>query len=315
MTPLSQTIFDNFQTRKSDAQKSAFIALMQEHFPKMTIEESGRLLRNRNLVVGDIKNAQYVFTAHYDTCAQLPFPNFMAPRNPFALILLILAFSIAFFLLGMLLGVVGHVVNLPPIFPFFVLLPAALLFQLLILFGKANKHTANDNTSGVITLCEILHLLSDEEKAKIAVVFFDNEEIGLVGSSRFQKKYHKEMKNKLLLNFDCVSDGDNIALCISKKAKVKNQQELEAAFCPHKNKTILFWNSRTTFYPSDQIHFPQNVAVASFNKSRIFGYYMNKIHTKHDTVFMEENILYLASCCKNLIQANNTTCQHTQNQV
>ena len=51
--------------------------------------------------------------------------------------------------------------------------------------GKPNKHTANDNTSGVITLLELMNRLSPEQKERTAFVFFDNEENGMLGSAFF----------------------------------------------------------------------------------------------------------------------------------
>ena len=42
-------------------------------------------------------------------------------------------------------------------------------------------------------------------------------------------------------------------------------------------------------YPSDQRKFPLGVGVAAMHKSW-FGYWMGRIHTARDTVFMPENI-------------------------
>mgnify|MGYP002508405661 CR=1 FL=1 len=37
----------------------------------------------KNVVAGDPEKAKVIFSAHYDTCAVLPFPNFITPRNLF----------------------------------------------------------------------------------------------------------------------------------------------------------------------------------------------------------------------------------------
>ena len=47
------------------------------------------------------------------------------------------------------------------------------------------------------------------------------------------------------------------------------------------------------FYPSDQAKFRRGVGVCALKKSPVFGYYMDRIHTKRDTVLMEENIQLL----------------------
>ncbi|MBQ5782258.1 MAG: hypothetical protein IIV99_02590, partial [Oscillospiraceae bacterium] len=81
MTQLSQIILDRYQVRKSKQQKTDFINLLNQHLP--TEIQTGGLLKSRNIVVGDLNTAKVVFTAHYDTCPRLPFPNFITPKNFF----------------------------------------------------------------------------------------------------------------------------------------------------------------------------------------------------------------------------------------
>lgn len=45
-------------------------------------------------------------------------------------------------------------------------------FVYIIMFGKENKNTVNDNTSGIITLCEIMLNMTKDELATTAFVFF-----------------------------------------------------------------------------------------------------------------------------------------------
>lgn len=78
MHTLSKIIFDNYQVRKTKSQKTAFIDLLKQYYPDLTVEEGG-VPRNRNIVIGDVEHANIIVTAHYDTCAQLPFPNLIAP--------------------------------------------------------------------------------------------------------------------------------------------------------------------------------------------------------------------------------------------
>ena len=75
-------------------------------------------------------------------------------------------------------------------------------------FGKANTHTANDNTSGVITIIEAACNMPEEFRDRVCFILFDNEEKGLLGSKALAKKYKNIKQNKLVINFDCVSDGD-----------------------------------------------------------------------------------------------------------
>lgn len=292
MTQLSQEIFDSYQIRKTKKQKDVFIRRIQTEFPQAVLETGG-LLRSRNIVIGDIETAKVVFSAHYDTCAVLPFPNFLTPKNFLLYLLynlLILApiFAIAW-------GANFLVRRLTNQFWLAYWISIAILFGILFLLfaGKPNRHTANDNTSGVITLLETLQAMQPKQQAAAAFVLFDNEELGMFGSSLFQKRHKKQMQNKLLVNLDCVSDGDYILVIRSKSARRNYDEQIQAAFPPAPEKYIQFEKASNTFYPSDQINFPNHVGIAAFQKKRVLGLYMDKIHTKHDTVFDERNIAYL----------------------
>lgn len=301
MTPLSQTILEHYQVRKTKKQKSAFISLIQQHFPQLQIQEGG-FPRCRNIIIGDIENAKVVLTAHYDTCAQLPFPNFITPRNPLLSILysvlLVVPVFIAVFLLNQLLNLVSadHWVH------YWVSLGAYFGFLLLLIAGPANRHTVNDNTSGVVTLCELMTVLTEAERNHVAFVFFDHEETGLIGSAYFRSRYKKEMRHKLLINLDCVGDGDHLLVCANKGARADHADLLKASFLPTGVKGILFTKAEKTYYPSDQIGFKKAVAVAALKHNRFWGYYMDRIHTAKDTVMDKENIKLLCDSIHRLLK-------------
>lgn len=301
MTPLSRQILEKYQVRKTKKQKEAFIRLLQYHFPELTVQEGG-FPKCRNLIIGDIETAQVVLTAHYDTCVQLPFPNFITPKNPLLSILysvlLVVPVFVAVFLLNLVLSL------FPLDYWAHYWLSMAMYFGLLLaLFaGPANKHTANDNTSGVITLCELLQILTPEARANAAFVFFDHEETGLIGSSLFRSKYKKIMKDKLLINFDCVSDGDHILVSASKAARAGFADALKASFLPTEEKSILFVKAEKTYYPSDQMGFRQSVAIAALKHKKIIGYYMDRIHTKNDTVLDPANIKLICDSIHSLLE-------------
>lgn len=292
MTELSQKIFDAYQVRKSRKQKQAFIQMMQTHIPTLQVQELG-FPKSRNLIIGDPETAKVIVSAHYDTCARLPFPNFITPKRPLIAILYSILVVIPYLALIFLLNLLLRYCNFDFWIYYWVSIAAYGAVMWLFLAGPANKNTANDNTSGVITLIEIYHALREEHKNKVCFVFFDNEEKGIIGSAQFRKKHKKAMKDKLLINFDCVSDGDTFLLGISKKANQKHHVAIARAFTSTEDKTVMLENLRKVYYPSDQAGFPLAIAVASLKHSKIFGYYMDKIHTKRDTAFDERNIQYL----------------------
>ena len=77
-------ILMQFPVRRSKIQKQKFRDEVQAYLERqdyiVTVEEG--LFGSKNLVIGDPEKAKYVVTAHYDTCAALPFPNLLTPFNP-----------------------------------------------------------------------------------------------------------------------------------------------------------------------------------------------------------------------------------------
>lgn len=260
MTPLSRRILENYQVRKTKKQKEAFIHLLQQYFPDLQIQ-TGRFPKCKNIIIGDIDAAKVVLTAHYDTCARLPIPNFITPKNPLLSVLYSVLMVIPVFIAAFLLNLVLGLFPLDYWAHYWLSLAMYFCLLLLLVAGPANQHTANDNTSGVITLCELLQILTPEVRANAAFVFFDHEETGLIGSSLFRSKYKKIMRSKLLINFDCVSDGDHILVSANKAARIGFADTLKASFLPTEEKSILFTKAEKTYYPSDHIGFSQSVAI------------------------------------------------------
>ena len=295
MTELSRTILRDWQVRKTRAQKLRFIEFLQGQLPGLTVEEGG-LPRCRNLVLGDPENADVLFTAHYDTCARLPFPNFVTPKNLLIYLLYQLLILVPFFAAAGLLawGLIKAGVYAPAAF----MLGWVAAFALILyafLFGPANPHTVNDNTSGVLTLCELIAALSEEERSRCAFVLFDHEETGLFGSSFFHSRHRKAMKDRLVINFDCVSDGDHILIVQNSRAKKRAGAVLGDAFSSVGEKQLHLCGPLGAFYPSDQISFPCAVGVAALNRSHVLGLYMTRIHTVRDTVCDERNFAFLVN--------------------
>ncbi len=301
MTDLSKEILEKYQVRKTRKQKTEFIELMRAHFPNLKVEEDA-LGYSRNIVIGNPDTAKAVFGAHYDTCAVMPIPNFIMPKNMLISFLYAFVLVIPMLLIGNAVGSLAEfVLKDPGMGALFNLLTYWLILVLMI-FGPANKHTVNDNTSGVITLIELMEAMTEEERAQNCFVFFDNEEKGLFGSSAFNKEHKEVMKEKLLINFDCVSDGDYLMLILNKRAHPEYAEKMKAAFEGVTEKTVLIEGEKGIYYPSDQKNFKKNIGVASFKKSKL-GLYMDRIHTPRDTVMDEQNISVLVSGMKNFISA------------
>ena len=314
MTKTTQTVLERYQIRKTKKQKTAFINYVQSVAAEQGLPcrvEKG-MFGVRNIVVGDPDQAKVVFTAHYDTCAVLPFPNFITPKHfsiylLYQVVVVLALFAVMFLSVGvlstvaelLLCGVGAEMDSGVMYLAVYDVCMIAMLWMLLA--GPANKHTVNDNTSGVTVLLDMMTELPEEERAKAAFVFFDLEEAGLFGSSAFASAHKKQMKNKLLLNFDCVSDGEYMIFAVKKKARVWAQWLTE---CFASDDTVQCEVlTKGVFYPSDQANFPVGVGVAALKKSRWLGVlYMDRIHTKKDTVYREENIAFLKKGAERLLR-------------
>ncbi len=298
-----QELFEKYEIRKNKEQKTDFIDWVSR-FAKdrgfnVNVHRGG--FGTRNIVVGEINQAKVVYTAHYDTCANMIIPNFITPRNiwlyllyQLCICLIVFTPAILFICLGTLFGFedvellqfIGSLITL--------------VILILMMVGPANKHTANDNTSGVATLLQIIDTIDELRQEDVAFVFFDLEEAGLLGSTSFASKYKKQMKDKLVVNYDCVSDGEKMLFVLNKKTKAFESVFNDAFKSNDKVETIVV--SKGVFYPSDQVVFPLGVGVCSMKTNKYFkSGYIDRIHTNKDTVFRDENIIFLAQCSIELI--------------
>lgn len=302
---MKDKILQDYQVRKSNKQKTEFIEYIKNRLAEsgydrekdITVESQGKgAFLSRNIVVGNPEEAKVYLTAHYDTCAVLPFPNLMAPTNPVIFIGYQMVIVVILLLFAALVAYPFHLLFHHPLVTYYGFLGGMLLMLYQVMFGYRNKHTANDNTSGVIAITKILENLPIEYRNKVCVVYFDNEEKGLFGSAFFAKKHKKTVKNKLLINLDCVGDGDNIVSLAKRKARedadyqllVEVMQSHDAGF----DGVYLCRKMKPMMFPSDQSNYDKGIGICAVRKSPV-GRYVARIHTPLDTRCRKENIEYL----------------------
>lgn len=290
--------------RKSKKQKTAFITAVTAYASSLrysTVVEKGSF-GCRNIVIGDAEKADFLITAHYDTPAWMWLPNFITPKC-LPLYILYQLFLVAIMVeFGMLAGNIAlYMTNLGGLSKTIGWAVGMGLYMLLI-FGPANRHNANDNTSGVVTLLEIMQSLPENQRSKVAFVFFDLEEAGLIGSSAYRKA-HKASGRQLVVNLDCVGDGDDLYF-IPNKA-VRGEEGLMATLSRFADtwgkKTLHIHEKGLFFYPSDQMQFPRSMAVAAFRRHRFLGPYLGKIHTRRDNVLDVTNVNILRAAIISLL--------------
>ena len=128
-------------------------------------------------------------------------------------------------------------------------------------------------------------------------------ELQKAGSAAFAKAHPGAKSSKPVLNFDCVGEGASVQCFPNPSAKKDDRllNGLESAVLPEEGKTVEVVRS-FGFYPSDQRHFRRGIGICALQKHRIFGYYMDKIHTGKDTVLDEGNIRLLRDGVERLLR-------------
>lgn len=310
-TPMD--VLNQFPIRKTAQQKNPFITAVTEYAKKndysVCVEESKRGVKN--IVIGDLNSAKYLITAHYDTPASIGLPNFIVPNNPVLfigiqlfLVAILVAFSFGVGLIAYQFCKNEQVSFLAGYFAYIVLF-------LLLIKGPANRNNANDNTSGIVTVLEILSTLPQELRSSVCFVLFDMEEGGLVGSAVFRKTHKSLTENMIVLNLDCVGDGDIIQITPIKKAR-KDAKLLNdlAGICATDGHKELRLRSKG-FYggSSDHKNFPFGVAIMAFHHKKGIGLYCGRIHTWRDKILDFANISLLRDSLISFIadHSNHTT--------
>ncbi len=298
-------ILEQFPIRKGKGQKAAFRSEVQSYAKSLgyTVQVEQGSMGAKNLVIGDPETAEYVVCAHYDTPAGMLLPNLITPCNPVTYVLyqfaIVAVFVVAALAAGVLAGLAFGSENAA--------MAGALIVYwgllLMMLFGPANRSNANDNTSGVVTVLETARTMPQMHRQKVCFVLFDLEELGMVGSSSYYRSHKQAANGQIILNLDCVGDGDNILFFPTKKAKKRQDlmgrvRRIGGWFG---SKQILLRDKGFSVYPSDQKSFPIGFGIAAFRSRKGVGYYCPRIHTKHDTILEQTNVNLLRAALTTLI--------------
>ena len=285
--------------RKSARQKESFRGFITDTLAKKNIEarvERTKNGKNDNIVIGNPEGAKAIFTAHYDTpCASL-FPNIMIPRN--LLLFWLYQFLPLIALVGIsLLG--GYLVGISVLgsYEAFLVCFLALYYSGYFLGFRTfeNKNNANDNTSGVATVMSIIERLDDATLGSTAFILFDNEEKGKKGSKAYFADHADFMKDKLLINFDCVGVGEHIVFIAKPEAEAREEyRALYESFNDDGKYTVHFYGTRGSESNSDYKSFPLGVGCMACKSTKGGLLYTPDIHTSRDITASNDNINYIA---------------------
>ena len=302
-TPMD--VLDQFPIRKSKKQKQAFresvMTFVQDLGYSVTTEKGS--MGAQNVIIGDPEKAKYLVTAHYDTPARMFFPNFITPCNlplylgyQFLIVGLFVLFAVACGAAGMMLTQDENLAYLIGYWSYWIPL-------LLMILGPANKHNANDNTSGVVTVLEILRSLPESHRHKVCFILFDLEEAGLVGSASHRKTHKAATEKQIVLNLDCVGDGDEMMMFPNKKlrADATAMDALDRITGVFGEKSLNLHRKGFSVCPSDHKNFPLGVGIMAFSRKKFLGLYCDKIHTDRDRNLDLTNVNILRAAITTLI--------------
>ena len=298
-------VLAQFPVRKTGKQKNSFreaVTIYAESLGYPCRTEKGSF-GSRNIVIGDPEEADFLVTAHYDTPARMLFPNLITPCNPLTFIAYQIFMIGIFFAAAFAVGIPVWFLTESSRFAFLAgyIVYFGLLF--LMMFGPANPSNANDNTSGVVTVLETLRSMPENQRGKVCFVLFDLEEAGLIGSSSYRKAHKKATDRQIVLNLDCVGDGDEMVLFPVKQLCADREKMLLLCGCVGRfgSKAIAVRNKGFRVYPSDQKNFPYGVGIAAFRRKKGVGLYCAKIHTAKDTTLDQTNVNILRAALTSLI--------------
>ena len=279
MNDISKEVFNKYKIRKTRRQKDKFIDFIKQKYPKVIVEEDTYYKKNKNLIFGDIEKARCIIASHYDTKSLInDFERKYLRHSSTIFSYVVIYLLVAIF--GIIAGIVGYKTNNMKIAYYIELFILLLVLLSLVIPGFK---TNNDNTSGVITILELI------EKAKydnVAFVLFDNKESKRQGSRSFKIKHEKLLENKLIINVDSIADGDYIAIITNKKAQEKYKYRIASNFSSPNN---LLHDSLTVKYESDHIGYPMYMLVIAVDDSKL-GYYSKNINKKFYSKKQEKNI-------------------------
>lgn len=208
-----------YQRRKSLSEKRRFRDYVQKQARDLGLRTSiyPEIKSCKNVIVGDLKSAEYVICAHYDTAPRL-LP--LVERNytychkflEFLSLIIGVGLLILFYFLNILwLGIASFIICI------------ILFLRLAGALTSSRRFSYNDNTSGIITVLNLMDIYKDFNQ-RVAYVFLDNKEKGLAGSKALSKmmqsqKMIVQKEDKKFIFLDCVGLGKDFTISWYRETK------------------------------------------------------------------------------------------------
>lgn len=296
---MHETLMKHFPIRRSKEEKQRFRSWAVQQLKaagwEARVETTSRG-NHENVVAGDPEHAAVVFTAHYDTAADMLLPSLLLPRNLPLNLLYQLGVICLLAALGIGVGWGAAAVTGSAQAGLFAFLAAYVALLVLMGNGRANAHNANDNTSGVAALLQLAQTIPEEQRESCAFILFDNEERGVLGSKFYARDHLQQQYMRLTVNLDSVGDGDHLLLMVKDMArKCTGYHLLEKLLGEHTAMTTHILDGRLCFCRSDHRHFKCGIGVVACHRRPLVGFVTGRLHTRRDTVCNQTNLDYLVT--------------------
>lgn len=298
-----------FPARFNKPQKERFLAELEKELAECGFEPErftlGGLVKNR-LLVTHCAQPQAIFMAHYDTATIMPAwlawlsAIFGHTRQLEYSVVMVVTFLAIFRLLPAVLP--------SPVTDAIVLVVGLALIASSLPFLIPNPRNREDNTSGVLGLIALAHLLKDqpELRSRVQLAFMDNEEWGLFGSQAIKNNWDRQgypYQQAALISLDCIARGRKPLVAYHKQAKLAQrllpfiQKRLPEAVAIDMGWLPL----------SDNYTFRQVGAVdISFGEPSKLpgGYFIPRIHSPRDNDFSMERFFPLIQGLEEFLQSS-----------
>ena len=92
------------------------------------------------------------------------------------------------------------------------------------------------------------------------------------------------VNNKLVVNFDCVGEGNCVFFVHNKTTRKKYLEPIGSSTSKDDKYTVHLIKGGLFTFPSDQLHFSNGVGVATAKMFPLGGYSAGRLHTGNDRV-------------------------------
>ena len=279
------------QKRFSRKEKDAFLAFLEAELDKLG------LIHHRTIIPGMMKHVHLeagsedpdvILLAHYDTQTLVPFwVEWLIRLVGHTRTLL---FLVTFYALTLLYSLLGDTAAAQIVEAIFV----GSIFQMLI----PNRHTMNDNTSGVIALLSIGSRLNLDPalKGRVKLIFTDNEERMLSGSFALKRKWNREgfdYRNRKIISVDSVGRGNIPVISYNLNSPLAHDLKETFTGSLSDTKAVNMWI--TPFSDAYGFSLGGAVNINMMEHSLIpGGFFIRNIHSPFDTKISAGNIKMVA---------------------